>query len=54
MPSESRFDDLDLREEPVSGRAESDIYTGPCTQISHNCTQTQKCTLGCCNNTDLC
>jgi hypothetical protein len=57
MPTEFRFDDLDLREEPMRfARAESDIVTSNCTQESQRCLTTTNCTASCCTNTcsDIC
>ncbi len=51
MPTEFRFDDLDLREEPPSGRSEAmdgttvNTCTGDCTRLttSHNTCTTTLC-----------
>ena len=47
MPTESRFDDLDLREEPEYAKSdETDAYTDLCTQTctgSHNTCGTFLC-----------
>ncbi len=39
MPTEFRFDDLDLREEPVSGKSSEADYSVACTG-SAKCTDT--------------
>ncbi len=44
MPTESRFDDLDLREEPATKSGPSDWTTPACT-VSAPCTET--CNHGC-------
>jgi hypothetical protein len=46
MPTESRFDDLDLREEPESGKSEDMDSTTNCTATcggSHNTCGTALC-----------
>ncbi|MEA2666856.1 MAG: hypothetical protein QOI11_3800 [Candidatus Eremiobacteraeota bacterium] len=46
MPTESRFDDLDLREEPASGKSEDMDSTAVCTATctgSHNTCGTALC-----------
>ncbi len=48
MPTEFRFDDLDLREEPESGKSTE-------TDLSAACTNTELCTNGCgCNSRNTC
>lgn len=49
MPTESRFDDLDLREEPMRGTsALAEEPTPTATGYSHTCTKTNACTHICC------
>jgi len=46
MSQESRFDELDLREEPPRGDVEtSDV---PATEQTQTCTATHNCTRICC------
>ena len=53
MPTEFRFDDLDLREEPAHSMLEaSDFVTQYCTVQTQNCAKTAYCTVACC--TDAC
>jgi len=48
MPSEFRFDDLDLREEPAKGDVgDSSFLSG----LTHACTKTAACTNYCCTET---
>ncbi len=53
MPTEMRFDDLDLREEPARERGDAALAT----QVSHNCYNTRMtgctevCTDPCCTAT---
>lgn len=52
MPTESRFDDLDLREEPAGSnqeRAGAPFTKVNCTQVTFGCTTTNApLTGGCC------
>jgi hypothetical protein len=48
MPYEMKFDDLDLREEPATGKGSEDLLTGG---PSLRCTTTRICTEIC---TDSC
>ena len=45
MPTEFRFDDLDLREEPARGDSH-DVLA--CTGYTNTCTATARCTKLCC------
>jgi hypothetical protein len=47
MPTEFRFDDLDLREEPASGKS-------PDADASLNCTDTKNCTVTCHTSRNTC
>lgn len=47
MPTEFRFDDLDLREEPASGKS-------PDADTSLNCTDTKNCTVTCHTSRNTC
>ncbi|HEV3086546.1 MAG TPA: hypothetical protein VGX96_04900 [Candidatus Elarobacter sp.] len=47
MPTESRFDDLDLREEPARGDSERLPLLGS-SGITEICTATVHCTRVCC------
>jgi hypothetical protein len=54
MPTEYRFEDLDLREEPLrSDRSFDAIPTTTATGYSHNCTATRQCTQICCTQTTV-
>jgi hypothetical protein len=51
MPTQYRFDDLDLREEPLPARTRGDADAGTLggnTCESYHCTVTQGCTETCC------
>jgi hypothetical protein len=53
MPTEFRFDDLDLREEPIQRPARStDFPTDTCTMSdtcgTDRCTNSKTCTYSCC------
>ena len=47
MPTEYRFDDLDLREEPAKGDAEPGAHFGSSGNTG-TCTVTVGCSRGCC------
>jgi hypothetical protein len=47
MPTEARFDDLDLREEPARGDSERGPLLGS-SYITEICTATVRCTRVCC------
>ena len=51
MPTEFRFDDLDLREEPLRAGCAHDAAPTPITAQSLHCTKTVNCTHGCCTHT---
>ena len=51
MPTEFRFDELDLREEPVSHHEKSEDGT---TNATAYCTQSLDCTANCCSLTCYC
>ena len=51
MPTEFRFDDLDLREEPLRAGCARDAAPTPITAQSLHCTKTADCTHGCCTHT---
>ncbi len=52
MPTEYRFDDLDLREEPArAGRSFEAEPTTTASGYSHYCTATRACTHICCTQT---
>jgi hypothetical protein len=54
MPTEFRFDELDLREEPAHANASFDaIPTTTATGYSHTCTATGGCTHICCTQTTV-
>jgi hypothetical protein len=46
MPTEFRFDDLDLREEAASEKADDELDGA--TDQTGTCTATQRCTRPCC------
>ncbi len=49
MPTEYKFDDLDLREQPARGDAIADIQTyGGNTCQTLRCGNTENCTFPCC------
>jgi hypothetical protein len=47
LPTESRFDDLDLREEPARGASEREPLLGS-SYVTEICTATVRCTRICC------
>jgi hypothetical protein len=47
MPIETRFDDLDLREEPARGESDRTPLFGS-SGITDTCTATLRCTKTCC------
>ncbi len=49
MPTEYRFDDLDLREEPCRG----DAADASNTMATNDCTASNDCTPHCCGNYTL-
>jgi hypothetical protein len=51
MPTEFRFDDLDLREEPLRSGCSRDAAPTPITAQSLRCTKTGECTHTCCTHT---
>jgi hypothetical protein len=54
MPTEYRFDELDLREEPARASSSFDaIPTTTATGYSHTCTATGACTHICCTQTTI-
>jgi hypothetical protein len=48
MPTEYRFDDLDLREEPCRGEGQTDPVNTQ-DSLGAGCTRSLYCTDGCCS-----